>query len=104
MVSISDHDRIVSFIERLKYSLNNQKPPSFTCENSRLPAPTERTIMLGSTCIRYINSKMMPSAVSPATEADPRQTWMIASSNQCNTYDRTSYPCNIPPISLHARQ
>src|SRR5690606_32995384 len=44
IVSISDHDLIVSMMLRLKYSLNIQKPLSFTCENMRLPAPMESTI------------------------------------------------------------
>ena len=82
IVSMMDQDRIVSLIERLKYSLKSQKPPSLTWEKKRLPAPTDRTIRLGSTCKRFVNGNMMPAAVRPATVADPRQTRMIAAISQ----------------------
>src|SRR5579863_3760790 len=58
IVSITDQDRIVSLMDKLKYSLNIQKPPSLTCEKKRLPAPTDKTIRLGSTCIRTIRGKI----------------------------------------------
>ena len=42
-----DHEQIVSFMLRLKYSLNIQKPESLTCENIKLPAPKDKTIKFG---------------------------------------------------------
>mgnify|MGYP000957459843 CR=1 FL=1 len=39
-----DHEQIVSFMLRLKYSLNIQKPESLTCENIKLPDPKDKTI------------------------------------------------------------
>ena len=51
MVSISDQERKVSRILRLKYSLNIQKPESFTWENIRLPAPIDSTIISGFVCV-----------------------------------------------------
>src|ERR1700722_17038484 len=63
IVSMMDQDRMVSFMERLKYSLNIQKPPSLTWEKKRLPAPTDNTIRLGSTCMRVISGRMRPAAV-----------------------------------------
>ena len=49
IISITDHERKVSFMLRLKYSLNSQNPESFTCENSKLPAPNDKTIKFGLT-------------------------------------------------------
>src|SRR6185312_12785336 len=75
MVSINDHERIVSLIDKLKYSLNNQNPPSFTCENARLPAPIASTIKLGlmvGSCKTM--AETIPAAVKPATVAEPRLT------------------------------
>src|SRR6185312_4524255 len=69
--SIIVHERIVSFIERLKYSLNNQKPESFTCEQARLPAPIESTIRFGLTPLLIITGAIMPAVVKPATVAEP---------------------------------
>ena len=43
IVSITDHDRIVSFIDKMKYSLNIQNPLSLTWEKKRLHAPTDST-------------------------------------------------------------
>src|SRR6185312_3119288 len=50
IVSIIVQVRKVCRMLKLKYSLNNQKPPSFTCENIRLPAPIESTINSGRMC------------------------------------------------------
>lgn len=49
IASITDHERSVSFKLKLKYSLNIQKPASFTCENIKLPAPSASTIRFGFT-------------------------------------------------------
>ena len=46
-VSITVQVAKVSLIDKLKYSLNNQKPPSFTCESIRLPDPIASTISSG---------------------------------------------------------
>ena len=50
IVSIIVQVRKVCRMVKLKYSLNNQKPPSFTCENIRLPAPIDSTINSGRMC------------------------------------------------------
>ena len=47
ILSMIDHERKVSFILKLKYSLNNQNPGSFTCENIKLPEPIANTISSG---------------------------------------------------------
>src|SRR5438067_13275031 len=72
-VSIADQERNVSFSDRPKYSLNIQKPESFTWLHIRLPAPTASTIRFGSTCELSTSGVTMPAAVTPATAADPRQ-------------------------------
>ena len=82
MVSIIDHERMVSLILKLKYSLKSQKPVSFTCENSRLPAPTDRTIKLGLTLYPPINGARIPAVVKPATVAEPKHTRIMAAINQ----------------------
>src|SRR5665213_636952 len=85
IVSITDQDRIVSLIDKLKYSLNSQKPPSFTCEKARLPAPIASTIKLGlidGSCSTI--AETIPAAVRPATVADPRLTRIIAAISQPN--------------------
>ncbi len=81
-VSITDQDLRVSLIERLKYSLHSQNPPSLTWENIRLPAPTDSTMRLGLTCEWVMSGRMMPAVVSPATVAEPRQTLMMAAITQ----------------------
>src|SRR5580658_8440203 len=85
MVSIRDHDLIVSFIVRLKYSLNNQKPGSLTWENMRLPAPIDNTIKLGETWVMGIIGATIPAVVNPETVADPIQIRIIAAINQAST-------------------
>src|ERR1700739_1406253 len=86
VVSITVHDRRVSLIDRLKYSLNNQKPPSFRCEQVRLPAPTASTIKLGlmdGSC--RTSGDMIPAVVRPATVAEPRLMRMIAAISHPST-------------------
>ena len=70
MVSIADQDRNVSFRDKPKYSLNIQKPESFTWLHIRLPAPTASTIRFGSTPVVSTSGVTMPAAVMPATAAD----------------------------------
>src|ERR1700744_5814158 len=72
MDSITDHERMVSFMLRLKYSLNIQNPESFTCEKAKLPAPMASTIRLGSAWVWIISGATIPAAVRPAIVAEPR--------------------------------
>src|ERR1700735_2832437 len=97
---MTDQDLMVSLMDRLKYSLNSQNPLSLTWEKNRLPAPTDNTIKLGSTCKRFINGKIMPAAVKPATVADPRQTRIMAAISQPRTSGWIGQPCNTAAISL----
>ena len=76
-VSITVHDKKVCFSERLKNSLNIQKPESLICEPNTLPAPTESTISSGDTPV-VISGATTPAAVMPATVADPMDTLSIA--------------------------
>lgn len=78
MASIIDHDRNVSFTDIPKYSLNIQKPESFTCENMRLPAPMERTIRLGLILVACNSGNSTLAAVRAATVADPIQPRIMA--------------------------
>ncbi len=73
MLSITVHVPNVCFKLRLKYSLNIQNPVSFTCENIRLPAPTDRTISSADTPSET-SGNTIPDAVSPATVAEPNVT------------------------------
>src|SRR5687768_16503432 len=100
MVSINDHERSVSFIPRLKYSLNNQNPASFTCENIKLPAPMDNTIRLGSVLVYFITGAMMPAVVRPATVADPTHTLMMAAMSHPNTSGCREDVCNIAAMLL----
>src|ERR1700738_5298595 len=84
--SITDHDRMVSLIDRLKYSLNIQKPPSLTCEKARLPAPIDNTIRLGFIVGLFKTMfDTIPAAVKPATVAEPRLTRIMAAISQPKT-------------------
>ena len=66
-----DHEQIVSFMLRLKYSLNIQKPESLTCENIKLPAPKDKTIKFGFAPVCVTKGITTPAAVNAATVADP---------------------------------
>src|SRR3954449_6795524 len=81
IVSITLHVLRVSFMVKLKYSLNNQNPESFTCENIRLPAPVANTIRLGLIEDPTISGATIPAAVRPATVAEPRHTRINAGIN-----------------------
>lgn len=63
-------DKRVCLSERLKNSLNIQKPESLMCEPKTLPAPTASTMSSGLTA-PTINGDTMPAAVIPATVAEP---------------------------------
>ena len=73
---------MVSFIDRLKYSLKSQNPESLTWENKRLPEPTASTIKLGSTPKTGIIGAIIPAVVKPATVADPMAILIIPATNQ----------------------
>ena len=85
ILSMIVQDKNVSFIETLKYSLNIQKPVSFTCEQKMLPEPMARIMRLGSACMCDIRGAIMPAAVKPATVAEPRHKRIIAAINQPKT-------------------
>ena len=76
---------MVSFTDKLKYSLNIQKPVSFTCENIKLPAPILNTIKFGFTPPAATKGKIIPAAVKPAIVAEPIHTRIMAAINQPNT-------------------
>ena len=74
-VSMTDQVSKVSLILRLKYCLKSQKPPSFKCDNIRLPEPIASTINSGLMSVYWaIMGAKIPTAVSPATVAEPTQT------------------------------
>jgi len=60
-------------IVRLKYSLNNQNPPSLTCENVMLPAPMARTSSSGRMAECCNKGSNIPTVVNAATVEDPVQ-------------------------------
>ena len=77
-----DQDKNVCLSERLKNSLNIQKPVSLTWENIRLPAPTANTISSEDVPVIDSNGNTMPAAVSPATVAEPSVTLNKAATAQ----------------------
>ena len=77
-----DHEQIVSFMLRLKYSLNIQKPESLTCENIKLPAPKDKTINFGIAPVYETKGITTPAAVNAATVADPTHKRITAEINQ----------------------
>ena len=58
-----DHEQIVSFMLRLKYSLNIQKPESLTCENIKLPDPKDKTIKFGFAPVCVAKGMSAPGGV-----------------------------------------
>ena len=81
ILSMIDQERKVSLILRLKYSLNSQKPGSFTCENIKLPEPIASTISSGLAPVCITKGAIIPAVVSPATVAEPTHIRMIAATN-----------------------
>ena len=73
-VSIIVQVERVSFTDTLKYSLNNQKPPSFTCDSIILPDPIAKTINSAFISVLVIIGTNMPADVKAATVADPTHT------------------------------
>src|SRR6187549_3837997 len=84
VVSITVQDKKVCFKERLKNSLNIQKPESFTCDPNTLPVPTASTINSGDTTPVATKGVTTPAAVIPATVADPIATRNKAVITQAN--------------------
>ena len=76
-------DNRVCLSERLKNSLNIQKPESFMCDPKTLPAPTASTMSSGLT-VPVISGDTMPAAVIPATVADPMVILSKAVMTQAN--------------------
>ena len=72
----------MSLIDRLKYSLNIQKPGSLTWDNIKLPDPTANTISSGLTPVISTIGRTIPAVVRPATVADPIETLTIDAINQ----------------------
>src|SRR5215472_7270975 len=77
MVQVAKVCRMV----RLKYSLNNQKPPSLICEKVMLPAPTASTISSGGVPECWKRGSSIPTAVSAATVEEPVQMRMSAATH-----------------------
>ena len=84
-VSITVQERNVCLSERLKNSLNIQKPESLTCEPKTLPVPTANTNSSGDTAPVANKGDRIPAAVMPATVADPIATLNNAVMSQVNT-------------------
>ena len=84
-VSITVQVDKVSLTERLKYSLNIQKPVSLTWESIKLPEPMAKTINSGLVPVPEASGSTIPAAVSPATVADPTLTRMAVAMSQANT-------------------
>ena len=84
-VSITVQVDRVSFTERLKYSLNIQKPVSLTWESIKLPEPMARTINSGLVPVPDAKGSTIPAAVKPATVADPTLTRMAVAMTHANT-------------------
>ena len=78
IVSIILHDMSVSLIDKLKYSLNNQKPPSFTCEKIILPEPVAKTKRTGFMELVMNIGARIPAVVMAATVAEPNAMRMSA--------------------------
>ena len=97
VVSISVQDFKVSFMLRLKYSLNSQNPPSFTCESMILPAPVASTNNSGDTEVFGIIGAMILPAVNPATVADPTLILIMAAINHANKIGDMPNPLSTVP-------
>ncbi len=98
MVSITVQVDKVSLTERLKYSLNNQKPPSLTCDSIKLPDPMASTISSGLTPVPDTRGKTIPAAVRPATVADPMHTLMMVAISQASKSGEMLESLNSSPI------
>lgn len=84
IVSITVQDKNVCLSDRLKNSLNIQKPESLICDPNTLPEPTANTINSGDTTPVATNGDTTPAAVMAATVADPIVTRNSAVMTQAN--------------------
>ncbi len=92
---------MVSFIDKLKYSLKSQNPPSLTCEKARLPAPIDKTIKLGLIeGSRKTIDDNIPAAVKPATVAEPKLIRMMAAMSHPKTSGCKLALCKMAVILL----
>src|SRR4051812_42633974 len=98
MVSMMDHDKIVCLMLRLKYSLNSQKPVSFTWENMRLPEPIASTINSALTMDDESNGRTIPAVVSAATVAEPNAIRIHAAMSQPMNKGDSEVSLSIPAI------
>ena len=92
MVSIILHERIVCRMERLKYSLKSQNPPSLTCEKIRLPDPVASTRSTGLIEVIAYTGANIPAVVNAATVAEPTAIRINAAIPQHNKIGDISTP------------
>ncbi len=85
----------VSFIVKPKYSLNIQKPASFTCEQKILPAPMAKTTNEMFTSVDCNNGKTIPTDEIAATVVDPNAVRNSAAASQARISGDISVPLNI---------
>lgn len=97
IVSMIDHEQIVSFMLRLKYSLNIQKPESLTCENIKLPAPKDKTIKFGFAPVCVTKGITTPAAVNAATVADPTHNGSRQRSTNPRSTDERAIAPDLSP-------
>src|SRR6187402_710150 len=100
MPSMSVQLMIVSFNDRLKYSLAIQKPESLTCENIKLPAPTASTMRFGSTPPAATTGAIRLAAVMPATVAEPSDTRITPAISQPSTSGSIEMPVSRSEMFL----
>ena len=98
VVSMTVQVLSVSLTDRLKYSLNSQKPLSFTWESMRLPDPIAKTINSALTPVLLTRGKTIPAAVKPATVAEPTQTLITVAINQASNNGESEESFSISAI------
>lgn len=80
---------IASTTDRLKYSLNIQKPGSLTWEKAIEPQETASTMTSGWTPLPASSGSATPEAVTTATVAEPRATRRMAAISQARMRGET---------------
>ena len=95
IVSSSDHVRNVSLIVRPKYSLNIQKPASFTCDRITLPAPIASTTSATLTSECCSNGNTIPVVEMAATVAEPKAIRNTAATIHASKIGDIVEPSNI---------
>jgi len=83
---------IASMTDRLKYSLNIQKPGSLTCEKAIDPQETASTMTSAWTPLPASSGSATPEAVTTATVAEPRATRRIAAISQARMIGEMDQP------------